>query len=100
MASAPPFVLPARQAETLRWLADYRSRRGIGPTHREIAAGLRLSTNNVTPYLAPLIERGLITKTAGSRSLDVTWAGRQWLAANPLPQLEMPLVAAEGVNRV
>lgn len=95
-AGMPVPLLPdTRQAEALRYVAAYRKRHSMGPSHLEIAQWLGLKTQggatNVTPYIRPLLARNLLSKSKASRSLDVTEAGRAWFVSNPVPAIpELP----------
>jgi repressor LexA len=52
--------LSPRQAEILRYILDYRQRRDVSPTFREIAEGVGLSLASAREHIEALKGKGYI----------------------------------------
>lgn len=65
-------TLTSRQAEVLRFLADYTRANGFPPTVREISRHIGVnSTRGSITHLEALEKKGYITRTSGARAIRI-----------------------------
>jgi DNA-binding MarR family transcriptional regulator len=86
-----------RLRDTLTAAANYFDAHGYAPTIRDIADAIELSTSAIHGYLFDLEVRGYVThKRRSARSLQITDAGRQWLANITAPNHPGPRSETQG----
>lgn len=63
----PQPSLTTRQAQVLHFIATYFLRERQYPTNREICEGCGIRSSNPTPFIEPLVKKGLLVKLRGQR---------------------------------
>jgi DNA-binding MarR family transcriptional regulator len=65
--------LTARQLQILKFLFSYYTQNRYYPTQREIAKGVKLSTNNCGAYIDPLIRKGYLERRSLSKGRNLAF---------------------------
>jgi DNA-binding MarR family transcriptional regulator len=60
-------MLTDKQARTLEYIFNFYIAHRDYPTHREIAAALKIKSSNAMPFVNPLIKKGYLERIDGPR---------------------------------